>query len=72
VDPPERWAAADHIAEEPEGESLDDKLAAEEPDPSVESEANDVEHIDPDRHGIDKGQVSGTPEDGDSIFPIVE
>jgi hypothetical protein len=74
VDPPERWAAGDHVAEEPEGESLDDKLAAEEPEPSVEtpSEADDVEHIDPDHHGIDEGQVSGTPENGDSIFPVVE
>ncbi|MGV0719620.1 hypothetical protein ABQF17_02875 [Mycolicibacterium elephantis] len=32
VDPPEQWAAADHIAAEPEGESLDEKLAAERPD----------------------------------------
>jgi len=32
VDPPEDWAAADQIAEEPDGESLDEKLAAEEPD----------------------------------------
>ena len=32
VDPPEQWAGADQIAEEPEGESLDEKLAAEEPD----------------------------------------
>jgi hypothetical protein len=36
------------------------------------SEADDVEHIDPDHHGIDEGQVSGTPENGDSIFPVVE
>jgi hypothetical protein len=36
VDPPDQWAAADHIAEEPDGESLDEKLAAEEPEPSVE------------------------------------
>jgi hypothetical protein len=34
VDPPEGWAAAGKIAEEPDGESLDDKLAAEEPDTS--------------------------------------
>ncbi|BBY81343.1 hypothetical protein MPUL_25010 [Mycolicibacterium pulveris] len=32
VDPPEQWAAADHIAAEPEGESLDEKLAAERPE----------------------------------------
>lgn len=36
VDPPDDWAAADTVADEPDGESLDEKLAAEEPDPSVE------------------------------------
>jgi len=46
VAPPDDWAASDHVAEEPDGESLDEKLAAEEPDPA--------------------------PEDGDSIFPVVE
>ena len=34
VEPPESWVAADHIAEEPDRESLDEKLAAEEPDQS--------------------------------------
>ena len=58
VDPPERWAAADHIAEEPDGESLDEKLAAEEPEPAVQPSA--------------ETQISGTPEDGDSFFPVVE
>ena len=32
VSPPEQWAAADQIADESDGESLDEKLAAEEPD----------------------------------------
>jgi hypothetical protein len=73
VDPPEQWAAAEHIAEEPEGESLDDKLAAEEPEPAaVADETDDVDHIDPGDHGRAEGQVSGAPENGDSIFPIVE
>jgi hypothetical protein len=74
VDPPEDWVAADHIAEEPDGESLDEKLAAEEPDLSPpESDAGvAMDHIDPTRHGTDQGQVSGTPEDGDSLFPVVE
>jgi hypothetical protein len=31
VDPPDSWTAADRVAEEPEAESLDEKLAAEEP-----------------------------------------
>lgn len=73
VDPPESWAAADHIAEEPEGESLDEKLAAEEPEQMpVADETDDVDHIDPQAHGTNEGQISGTPEDGDSIFPVVE
>jgi hypothetical protein len=84
VDPPESWAAADHIAEEPEGESLDEKLAAEQPEPSVDEGAatvddetelrsdDEVDRIDPEDHGRDEGQIDGTPEDGDSIFPIVE
>lgn len=73
VDPPNHWAAADKIAEEPEGESLDEKLAAEEPEPTaVSDEIDDVDQFDPQAHGTDKGQVSGAPENGDSIFPIVE
>jgi hypothetical protein len=86
VDPPDHWAAADHIAEEPEGESLDEKLAAEEPEPSVEpadegAATDDDTELRPDDqidqiltedHGTDEGQVSGAPENGDSIFPVVE
>jgi hypothetical protein len=74
VDPPERWTAADHIAEEPEGESLDEKLAAEEPEPSIvpTDEGVAMDEIDPEAHGTERGQVSGTPEDGDSLFPVVE
>jgi hypothetical protein len=75
VDPPEHWAAADHIAEEPDGETLDEKIAAEEPDttaPAADESVVDVDEVDPDVHGTTEGQVSGTPEDGDSLFPVVE
>lgn len=73
VDPPEHWAAADRVAEEPDGELLDEKLAAEEPEPSPVAPSDDnLDHIDPTHHGTDEGQVSGTPEDGDSLFPVVE
>ena len=70
VDPPEHWAAADHIAEEPDGESLDEKLAAEEPEPSAQptDEGVVMDRINPADHGTDEGQISGTPEDGDSLF----
>jgi hypothetical protein len=74
VDPPDHWAAADHIAEEPDGESLDEKLAAEEPEPPAQpsDEGVAMDRINPDDHGTDEGQISGTPEDGDSFFPVVE
>lgn len=69
------------------GESLDEKLAAEVPDraagaapaddsaPTGEVEPRPEDQIDniaPDHHGTDAGQVSGTPEDGDSFFTVVE
>ncbi|MGV0791995.1 hypothetical protein [Mycolicibacterium sp. XJ1819] len=77
VDPPDSWTAADQIAEEPDGETLEDKLAAEEPDETETRPADDqgaaaVETVDPGRHGSTEGQISGAPEDGDSIFPVVE
>lgn len=74
VDPPEHWVAADHIAEEPEGETLDEKLSAETPDVSAQptDEGVQMDRINPDDYGTDEGQVSGTPEDGDSFFPVVE
>ncbi|OBF87266.1 hypothetical protein A5791_19505 [Mycobacterium sp. 852002-51163_SCH5372311] len=31
---------------------------------------DDLDHIDPDRHGRDRGQIDGTPEDGESFFNI--
>ncbi|KUI32096.1 hypothetical protein AU195_23945 [Mycobacterium sp. IS-1496] len=69
------------------GESLDEKLAAEVPDsaagaapaddsaPAGEIEPrpeDQIDNLDVDHHGTDAGQVSGTPEDGDSFFTVVE
>ena len=85
VDPPDGWTAADRVAEEPDGESLDEKLAAEEPERPDEGEAaaatdddtgllsdDELDRVDPEDHGRDKGQIGGSPEDGDSMFPIVD
>nr|WP_234787731.1 hypothetical protein [Mycolicibacterium novocastrense] len=86
VDPPEGWREADKINADGEvDESLDEKLAAEEPEqpelnqpvgePSGDTELrpdDEVDRIDPDQHGRDEGQIDGTPEDGDSFFPVVE
>jgi hypothetical protein len=60
VDPPERWIDAE------EDESLDERLAAEEPDvlpPGGADERPSRRHY---------GQIDGTPEDGDSFYDVVD
>ena len=65
VGPPDRWQGAS-------SESLDDKLAAEEPDTAPVGDQNpdqepEVADVQPGRH---RGQISGSPEDGDSFFSV--
>jgi hypothetical protein len=71
VDPPDDWSEADKFGmtarEEREGEPLDDKLAAEEPD--VPTDRGFAEQR-PTR--VHRGQIDGAPEDGDSLFSVVE
>lgn len=71
VDPPEGWSEADKFGmtarEEREGESLDQRLAEEEPDVIPDVEPPDVS---PGR--AHRGQIDGTPEDGDSLFVVVD
>jgi hypothetical protein len=66
VDAPDDWSEADRFgttaSEERVGESLDDRLAEEEPD--VLDDAVPDER--PTR--LHRGQISGAPEDGDSLF----
>ena len=69
VDPPDDWSEADKFGmtarEAEEGESLADKLSAEEPDalpdavPPAERPAR-----------VHRGQIDGAPEDGDSLFTV--
>jgi hypothetical protein len=82
VDPPDQWIEAK------DNESLDERLSEETPDvspddldlrdaddssPAVELMSdNDIDHLDPEQHGRDRGQIDGTPEDGDSFFDVVE
>jgi hypothetical protein len=79
VDPPDNWSEADRFGvtadEQREGESLDSRLAEEEPDVFdsvvVDDEIADEEgplDILPAR--VHRGQVSGTPEDGDSLYTV--
>jgi hypothetical protein len=69
VDPPDNWSEANKFGmtarEEEEGESLEYKLAAEEPDvpPGAAPPAER-----PDR--VHRGQIDGAPEDGDSLFNV--
>jgi hypothetical protein len=81
VDPPDRWIEPDS------SDSLDEKLAAEIPDAAAGTAPtgdqapaggieplpeDEIDNLDPAHHGTDAGQVSGTPEDGDSFFTVVE
>jgi len=66
VDPLEHWIEAeDH-------ESLDEKLAAEISDDTRDQivSDDDLDRIDPNQHGRVKGQIDGTPEDGDSFYNV--
>ncbi len=82
VDPPEEWIDAR------EDESLDERLADETPDVSperhrparrrrrraevVSTSDDELDRLDPQQHGRERGQIDGTPEDGDSFFDVVE
>jgi hypothetical protein len=69
VDPPDDWSEADKFGmtarEAEEGESLDEKLSAEEPDvlPDAEPPAERPSRV-------HRGQIDGTPEDGDSLYNV--
>jgi hypothetical protein len=65
--PADRWSPrqrfGETLEEEREGEPLDQLLAEEEPDVLDDLGVDDVRPT-----HIHRGQVSGTPEDGDSLF----
>jgi hypothetical protein len=87
VDPPEEWIEVkdnetldERLAEEvPDDRGDDDREQA-------VSEAHDsdagggltlvsnyeIDRIDPDRHGRERGQIDGTPEDGESFYDVIE
>ena len=73
VDPPEGWSGVDKFGiterEEREGEPLDARLAAEEPDVTEVNE-DFLDEGPPGR--AHHGQIDGAPEDGDSLFEVVD
>jgi hypothetical protein len=80
VDPPARWIAAK------EDETLDERLADEVPDvgpddidprdaddnatETVSMSDDQLDRLDPAQGGTERGQIDGTPEDGDSFFDV--
>ena len=87
ADPPERWIEAkdDETLDERLAEEVPD-VSADDSDDDDGSEAHDsdegggltlvsddeLDRIDPSVHGRERGQIDGTPEDGESFFDIVE
>ncbi len=73
VDPPEHWSEADRFGitarEQREGESLDARLAEEEPDESADA-IGPIDDGGPMR--AHRGQIDGAPEDGDSLYEVVD
>jgi hypothetical protein len=82
VDPPDQWINADDnesldqkLAAETSEDPPDDWPSQDAHD-SQEGGALDVvsddelDRIDPNEHGRERGQIDGTPEDGDSFFNV--
>jgi len=82
VDPPDHWIEAeDH---ESLDEKLAAEISDNPPDDEPSREAHDsdeggalqvlsnhdLDSIDPNEHGRTKGQIDGTPEDGDSFYNV--
>jgi hypothetical protein len=87
VDPPDGWSGVTKFGmtadEQAEGESLDQRLAEEEPDvAATDVDLRDAQDVDGGGHpgsdvappvsGVHRAQIDGVPEDGDSFFPVVE
>jgi len=87
VDPPEEWIEAkdNETLDERLAEEVPDDLGDDHGDDGL-SEAHDsdeggglrlvsndeIDHMDPDAHGRERGQIDGTPEDGDSFYDVIE
>jgi hypothetical protein len=85
VDPPDRWIEAkeeetldERLSDEVPDVTADDAAA---PTDAHDSDLggglhlvsdDELDRIDTEEHGTDEGQISGTPEDGESLFPVVE
>jgi hypothetical protein len=83
VDPPERWIDAredesldERLADEvpdvsPDGIDLRDADDADDAE-TVDEPDDELDRLDPEQHGRVRGQIDGTPEDGESFYDVVE
>lgn len=85
VDPPERWIEAkdnetldERLAEEVPDDGADGD-GDEEPSDAHDSDQggglilvsdHELDRLDPSVHGRERGQIDGTPEDGDSFYDV--
>ena len=84
VDPPAEWIEVkddetldERLAEEipdvtPENEVSMDSHDSDEGGGLVVMSGDELDRIDPSRHGRDAGQIDGTPENGDSFYDVIE
>lgn len=81
VDPPDQWINADD--NESLDQKLAAETSEDPPDDWPSQDAHDsqegaldlvsddeLDRIDPNEHGRERGQIDGTPEDGDSFFNV--
>ena len=83
VDPPEKWIEAkededldERLADEEPDVSADDIDVRDADDSdlreTVTMSDDEIDRLDPQVHGRERGQIDGTPEDGDSFYDVVE
>ena len=85
VDPPEKWIEAreNETLDERLAEEAPDVAATDDEAPSAAHDSDEgggltlvsngeLDALDPQEHGRERGQIDGTPEDGDSFFDVVE
>lgn len=82
VDPPDEWIKAEEnetLDEKLAAETPDDSDVSTPSSEAHDARAggafnvvgdDDLDRIDPDRHGRERGQIDGTPEDGESFYNI--
>lgn len=83
VDPPERWIDAredesldERLADETPDVSPDDIDLRDADDAetreTITTSDDELDRLYPEQHGRERGQVDGTPEDGESFYDVVE